>query len=579
MKSKHQIATLLSLFLFLAPPLFSQHLRLVVFAATSAEDKGFAQGIKVSVSELRTLFGRLDTPELPLDSTFFIGDQFNIDQLENWLKTVDTHPDDFLIFYFLGHGNESSKSQYPQLIFHKDHELARRDMKKNTRNLEDIYMTLFEEHPTRGLLVIGDACNDPIEKAKTEAMSGSRKKKPKTPFRKSPDGDLSGCSTFLQESLSSLAISSSDKGNKAYLSKTEGSFFTQAFVQTMNTDCAKVPKDLSELFYKTAQVVDAIAADYDLEQKLIVDNPTKSKFNFKRMVQRIFFDGNDRRLMNKAFRNDDYSYFDVILGKTKSPETEQKIREQFLSKKPAAYYILSAITKAEKLATDSDLEKEAEVLLDYCTARAIYQSNKGLKTERDINIVKKLRKLDEEYEQLGISDYVNPGKWLDAKCIECKQGFEEKREQVLRLVDSLEREIISTQQAIVTLDSQEISVKKEIEALERELAAKDQSIKKTIQTITENGNIRVSIPEFPANFSANLQAALQAVIEGREVDTGSLTEYEKVWLSQVEVIYEPNEEMSPNVEDEIDLQAFAVGDHCSPRIINYTNTVLQSLLA
>ncbi|MCB0644103.1 MAG: hypothetical protein KDC44_20800, partial [Phaeodactylibacter sp.] len=29
----------------------------------------------------------------------------------------------------------------------------------------------------------------------------------------------------------------------------------------------------------------------------------------------------------------------------------------------------------------------------------------------------------------------------------------------------------------------------------------------------------------------------------------------------------------------IDLQAFAVGDHCSPRIINYTNTVLQGLLA
>ena len=573
MKSKHQILALFTLLIFWGLPLNGQNLRVHIFAATESEDTDFAEGIKVSIEDLKGLFLKLDTPELPLDITYHTGNDFTVNQLDECLKNLETDPEDFLIFYFLGHGHESRKSKYPQLIFAKTNNLSKKELKQNSRSLEDIYNILFEDHTTQGLLVIGDACNDPIEKA--SGMGGSRSSKKVKPPKVSTPADFKGCQAFFKENETSLAISSSAKGQKAYLSKSEGAFFTRSFVRTMEDNCAKTVKDFEELLHKTKIELNTLAAEYNVEQDPIIDDPIKDSGNFKHFLARIFFDGSDRRKMKRAFRNKDFSYFDIILGKTESAETEQEIRETFLRNKPASYYILSAITKEDQLASDSDIEDEAEILLDYCTAREVY---KNLKTGRDINIVTRLRKLDEEYSELGISNYTNFKNWLDAKCLECKNNFEEKKVEVKALIDSLETQILDTQAEIEKLDDQETEAKKALEQLEKELEEKDASIAKTKDAIEANGNIRISIPEFPSNFSPKLEKALEDMVDGNPVNTEGMTDYEKVWLSQVELVYEPNDDMAPNRDEDVEIQGFPVGDYCTPSIKNYTEGVLQAML-
>lgn len=558
-------------FLLLHTTIVAQDFHAVIFAATNTQNKKLGAGIRVSFDEVVGLMQSFESAGVRVIPYYFEGEHFSMENLDKTLNSLETKGEDYILFYFIGHGFQDSRSRYPNLIFLNKEEISPQEKKKKSRNAEEIFYYLKKKKKYKGLMVVSDACNAPLEILELEAQGPQARKDPVISDAKR-EANWLWCAGVIQSAPFEYLITSSGPGEKSYANREEGSIFSQGFVNAFENACARRIDSLDQIVNAIPAEVRKITDNIEgFEQIPLIDSPIQDKRSFFVKLLGIFLDRREKRQLRKAFKNEDLQNLQLTLGLTEDrPET----RQEFLKLKPASYYTIAAISGEYGLGFSSKLSDTAEVSLNYCAASLIYRENRSM---RDWDIAEKIKKLDQKYRLLGIPAKGPFNAWLDQKCREYTAYFSEQEELVNDQLAELDSILQTIEKERDSLVGRQEKLKQEVATLELRLAEVDESIATTKRTISQNGTIRISIPDIPDNLSPRLSDALDAMVKGHPMPTG-LTDREKFWLSQVEVISEPNDQLSPNTRDTVDLKAFKIGNYCSSEIRNVAVNIMQLVL-
>ena len=298
-----------------------------------------------------------------------------------------------LLFYFVGHGYEDENSTYPNLLFNKNNTLTGAELSNNSRNLQDVFDYLADEKESRILLVIGEACNAPLDDVRENSLSQA--KILKRQIKESEQYQnlfLNGRGTYI--------ITSSRKGQNSYTHPRKGGLFTQAFVNALNTTLEKeTPATLEEFLNQIPVETEEITR---IEQDPVIEDRDRPGF-FKRIVL-FFMDRKTKRIYNRELRDGNLQNLDRIVQGiyNQENETADSLRRKFLQKKPVSFYVTMAILGDANLTLNSHLRDTGRVLIDYCTAQELYS---GFRSERDYSILEKLESANAKHnDQLGIEE-------------------------------------------------------------------------------------------------------------------------------------------------------------------------------
>ena len=572
MKKTPTLICAILLFTLLVQPIKAQTFHAVVFAATETENKELAAGIQVSYDHLKQLLSSLESAGLDVQTHYHDGANFNIDRLAQAISSLKTSKNDYILFYFIGHGFEDTESSYPNLIFTNKEAISNAEKEQNARNEKEIHETL-QKKKFKGLLVVADACNSELNTTGWIKQGKSSKKSDPTPESKAFDRiNWTACANILQSEEFQYLIASSQTGKDSYTHPEKGGIFTIAFVNAFKTACDDNIDSLDHIIRLIPSEINKLTAPIeDLEQIPLIFSPIKEKQGFLQQLANIFFSRKEKKELKKAFNVEELGNLKATLQLTEDyPESRRK----FLKTKPAAYYTIMAISNESELYVARTLQDTIRVSLDYCTASIIHLENRST---RDIDIIQKIRKLDRKHQLLGIPQKGPFGKWLDYKCTEYTQYLNDQREEIEVKEKELEEILVEVESELDDKREERRGLQNDIDVLTKRLSEIDESINTTKRTITENGTLRISIPTLPDNISPKLNQALDALVAGKQLPSG-LTAKEKYWLSQIDIKLEPNDKLEPNALLTSELKDFQIAKYCTPKIQGVSQKIMSLLL-
>lgn len=159
------------------------------------------------------------------------GANFTVNAVKAAIKSIQPKADDIIVFHYSGHGfsfSDDDKNPYPQLAMWHGDARNRTTLRESSINIEQIF-TEIKAKGARLNLVMSDCCNT-LMKARRSSDSDTAKEQ-------FPPGYYfmnrrAAIALFLQ-ARTSMLISASKKGQKAYGSKTYNGIFSTSMINSI----------------------------------------------------------------------------------------------------------------------------------------------------------------------------------------------------------------------------------------------------------------------------------------------------------------------------------------------------------
>ncbi len=214
-----KITTLILLFLLMQLEGTAQNvMHAIVFADTEAEKIG--DGCQKNYDNIRKLLAEIAAnAELKLKPYYFSEEECTTENLKKTIQSLATDPTDVVFFYYTGHGEGNSKSNWPNLKLSQDG--------KNDRlNLQEVDRLITDKNP-KSQFVIGECCNKPSDAFAINQGAGR--------------GDLKFRARYqeLFNTKVKVLLCASAKGTPAYINDEEGGVFYNVFESVLNQELTK----------------------------------------------------------------------------------------------------------------------------------------------------------------------------------------------------------------------------------------------------------------------------------------------------------------------------------------------------
>ncbi|MBI1343526.1 MAG: hypothetical protein GC171_11385 [Terrimonas sp.] len=173
-----------------------------------------------------------------INVTKIFGNTYNKAAVENMLKKLSPAPDDIVIFYYSGHGFQKKgvDRPYPFIDLRAN---TRQDYKKESINIEDIFLAI-DKKGARFNLVLSDCCNNDPTSQNTVA-------KPDPQTRGSNlNWSFDNCrALFLNKRKMSVLMTAAKQGQKASSNNSFGGFFSFYFKASLEDHLSALKKNIS----------------------------------------------------------------------------------------------------------------------------------------------------------------------------------------------------------------------------------------------------------------------------------------------------------------------------------------------
>ena len=211
-------------------------LHLIIVADTL--DKEIAKACSLDVKKVIETFDAL-VLKLGIQKSYNIvaGSKFNVKSVWDAVKNIRLFsPNDIIIFYYTGHGfrkreERDQKIHFPYMKLKTDGG-TRQEVYTSSINIQEIFSAI-KKVGARFNLVISDCCNEDVLSSKS---FGTRIGKVKS---SGMDWSIDNCKSLFLRPMSILATAA-DNGQRAAGNIKDGSFFTQFFKMTLETNLSRL---------------------------------------------------------------------------------------------------------------------------------------------------------------------------------------------------------------------------------------------------------------------------------------------------------------------------------------------------
>lgn len=199
----------------------------IVFSATND------RSLSSSAAMTNDYFSKNIIPQLESSSGMKVqhyinkGDKFNKYELERVIDNLNTQEDDAIFFYYVGHGYNEGRSDFPTLTLG----IEGSPLHKRKKSLDAVYDKL-KSKPHRLLITVAEACNG--ERAGFPISSN-----PITLDAPPQEDDESEIKRLFKKATGNYLVSSSSKGQASYLISGQPGQFTIAFREAFSTVVSK----------------------------------------------------------------------------------------------------------------------------------------------------------------------------------------------------------------------------------------------------------------------------------------------------------------------------------------------------
>ena len=503
----------------------------------------------------------------------FTGDQFNLQNLEETLSSINPQQEDIILFWYAGHGiMDNDGRTTPNLIFHPTGVRSDVERDQHAKNLGDIYDALKEK--SGFVWVVGDACNNDPKKGLPDlkriaeqytAQSGNSKK------RKALESNFRHL--FQQQSV--RLFQSSRRGRPTYTHPDKGALFSRAFLRVFSE--AMDGKGIQNI----DQFENEVFSEYESFLDQVEEEGTRSPGFFKRIVL-FLFEGRESKSFRKKYNIDgnlkralqEHSVHQLVSMLARI-DAEEKERRDFLKLQPATYYITQAYAKEENAINLADSVNVAEC---YCTSAEIFR--KGLNQDVEFKTLDKIRRYNRNHgDQLGLES--SGGKylpWLNDKCNGFKAYLKKEQSQETAKLSVLREERNTLQQSLNELRSKRNNLITEMETLEDRININQEVIRVTSQNFqNEKKEITYTIPKLHRSIQ-DMDCAKETI---RKLENNiELTEpCELIYAQHVQVSnVSANADRSVNAFRSAKTTGYNLGEYCNESIRQAAHFYLVPLM-
>lgn len=556
----------------------AQTIHTILFAATDDNTigKGTEQSYEMIVEEIETI---ANTTNLKSELYFRTGQAFSINnynKIIQQLSDIDVSKD-VILFYFLGHGYESS-SDYPNLLFKNTRgSIDREELDEASKNLEVISQELTKLG-ARMTIVVGEACNNEFD---LDQGSVNVEDVISTMAAPSPV-NASQYKRLFQYAEGSLLISSSRKGQPSYISRSEGGAFTQAFLKalsnmthgrnteaaswvTLATDARTLTRQIAEKRkFETLQTPQfSVIKPIRYVQPATEDEPgvvPKNKF-WGKMVATVA-PNKVERAFKSALKSGDFLDLESIL--VRQGEEGDKIKQKMLLQNPVTFYMAQAMIFEEK-------EDSVNSLLNYSIA---YELGKANRTKRDQALIDKIINLNEKHNAIdGLNEAKNYQTWLKSKFTQYRSYYQNDISVIEDNITKLRSEIQDIEESI---NQDRIN----IENIKERIAKDEQKIeelKAEIERLDVKRSQKVEVKlESMKKQSKKTIAEIEALLDKIERE-GIVDNQQKFFIDDAVVEFQfAKRNTASNLEPTA--KGYRLGKHCTIEIEEATTDLMKLLL-